>query len=853
MNLINWLKSPVAEALGWTLIHALWQGFVVVCTVALLLHLTRRSRAALRYQIGISGLLGQVLLSAVTFGWYYEPTQAVSQLALPASRSLFVMTVQTQTSWLTATQSFLNAHLPEVVWAWLVGVGLFGVRLVGGWLYVERLRQTATLPVPTALAEMADRMARQLDVSARLQVTARVTGPLVVGILKPVVLWPMGMLAHLSAADVEAVLAHELAHVRRHDYLLNLLQSVIEVVYFFHPALWWLSARVREEREHCCDDSAVAVVGDARVLARALARVEEWQRQAEEVPALALAFAGKRQLLLHRVRRMLGVPTKPLVSNNSLAGLTLLTLLLVSVSVYAVGRSEEPKVVRYEVGKGTSFGMTGRYDLQYVNWQGKRVSQPTLDRLQAQLNGLMSGTLSIRDVAENDRAILKMIIQNRYLTTAEKREEYRKSEDSLQAQLAAQSKQDGYITAVSAKRTAGPDALKKPGFVIDSVQIEGKWYRPEEYLKLAETKPQSNSVPRDTSRLRAAQRELEALTKKMQEDMQKHQPALERLSAEMAELSLKTSDYHKRLEPLAKQMGELGQKQGELARKQVAVHAELSRLSRLSDAKSRALLLQKEQQSEQLERQMGELEKQMEKLGDQFEPTQREMEPFHQRMSAIGDSISRLAEPTQELSEKIGELSSQIAEDAYEQAEKAMRMADDAFRAMEFGDRPARAPRARVPRTPGVSRGMVAPRAPRYPRTPRAAYPAYAPAPPAEALTPGAVPPPPPEPYPRPATRSKPAPTPRPATAPRPATVPKPPTGPKSGRVNSDFWQKQSDEALESDLTKKDEELISKVVASIKAVQQDMETNRSLKVARMSFGDGEKIKNITATVRNAND
>jgi bla regulator protein blaR1 len=787
MNLINWLKSPVAEALGWTLIHALWQGFAVVCTVALLLHLTRRSRAALRYQIGMSGLLGQVMLSALTFGWYYEPAQAVSQLALPVSRSLYVMTVQTQTSWLTATQSFLNAHLPEVVWAWLVGVGLFGVRLVGGWLYVQRLRQTATLPVPAALANVADRIARQLDVSARLQFSARVVGPMVVGIVKPVVLWPVGLLAHLSATDVEAILAHELAHIRRHDYLLNVLQSIVEVLYFFHPALWWLSARVREEREHCCDDVAVAVVGDARVLARALARVEEWQRQAEEVPALAMAFASKRQLLLHRVRRMLGVPTRPLVSNNSLAGLTLLTLLLVSVSVYAVGRSEEPKMVRYEVGKGTGFGMTGRYDLQYVNWQGKQLSQTQLNRLQTQLNGLMAGTITLSSVPDADRAILLAIIETRGLSIAEKRVELGRIMDSLRSMAANplnldidKTKAGRLPDTIITKAGRLPDTIIIEGsasdgvliangpvvHVIDSVFVDGKWVEQDKYYQRIYDLPSK----RDTSRLRAAQRQLEELTKKMQEDMQKHQPALERLSAEMAELSLKTSGYHKRLEPLTRQMGQLGAKQSELARKQAAIHAELSRLSRLNDAKAKTLLRQKEQQSEQLQRQMEQLERQMDKLGDQFEPTQKEMEPFHQRMSAIGDSISRLAEPTQELSEKIGELSSQIAEEANEQAEQAMRMAEDALRAMEVEGRPARESRAYAPRAPRYPRTATAPRAPRYPR-------AAPPAPPGPVAVPTPVEveapvsfPTPPEPTLRPATRPKPASTPRPATAPKPPT-----------------------------------------------------------------------------------
>lgn len=431
MNLINWLNSPVAEALGWTLIHAIWQGFAVVLSAALLLHLTRRGRAAVRYQIGMGGLLAQVLASAVTFGWYYEPRP----LAMPGtmlqanfSASLSMMAPVNE-SWLLKTQLFLNAHLAEVVWVWLVGVAIFGVRLIGGWVYVQRLKTTATVAVPAVLVDATARIAQKMAVSASLQVSARAAGPMVVGILKPVVLWPVGLLAGLSAADVEAVLAHELAHVRRHDFLLNVLQSMVEVLYFFHPALWWLSARVREEREHCCDDVAVEIIGDARILARALARVEEWQRTTEATPDLAMAFASKRQLLLQRVRRMLGVPTRPLVSNGSLAGLTLVTMLLLSVSVYAV-QQEKPKQKsappttstsspnspaktsrRHTVNKSTEYGMTEDNKVSYVIWKGQKLPATRVARLQSQLDQVMNGQLSFDVVKQPDRDILLTIIE----------------------------------------------------------------------------------------------------------------------------------------------------------------------------------------------------------------------------------------------------------------------------------------------------------------------------------------------------------------------------------------------------------------------------------------------------------
>ena len=113
--------------------------------------------------------------------------------------------------------------------------------------------------------------------------------PTVVGWLRPAVILPVAALANLSPAQVEAVLAHELAHIRRHDYLVNLFQTLAETLLFYHPAVWWLSARIRTEREHCCDDVAVAVSGDAVGYARALAELEAWR---VGTPGMALAATG---------------------------------------------------------------------------------------------------------------------------------------------------------------------------------------------------------------------------------------------------------------------------------------------------------------------------------------------------------------------------------------------------------------------------------------------------------------------------------------------------------------------------------------------------------------------------------
>jgi beta-lactamase regulating signal transducer with metallopeptidase domain len=354
MNLTDILSGPVANALGWTLLHALWQGFALVLPTAVILYLLRNRSSDLRYRVGVLALLAQLVLSIATFAWCFEPpVDIVNAANSPAMSQSLSMRWQALTQtlghqplpWYQQAQQFLQIHLSQFVFIYLIGVALFGIRLVGGWVYLQRLSQTAAQPVAKQWAGMTNTLRSAMAIRAVVQVreSARIVVPMVVGVVKPVLLLPIGLATHLSVREVEAVLAHELAHIKRHDYAVNLLQSLVEVLYFFHPALWWLSGRVREEREHCCDDLAVlAIGGDGRIMAQALARMEEIRlMQTAPTPTLAMAFASKRQHLLQRVHRMLGVPTRPFVSNSSLAGLTLATLLLVSASVYAVQKQDK--------------------------------------------------------------------------------------------------------------------------------------------------------------------------------------------------------------------------------------------------------------------------------------------------------------------------------------------------------------------------------------------------------------------------------------------------------------------------------------------------------------------------------
>ena len=181
--------------------------------------------------------------------------------------------------------------LAAVVFAWLIGVAVLFGRMAGGWWIVRRLHRASLAAPPSAWLPVGARLAAHLRISRAIHIveSASIDVPTVIGWMRPVIMLPIAAVANLSPAQVEAILAHELAHIRRHDYFVNVLQTFAETLLFYHPATWWLSGRIRAEREHCCDDAAVAVCGDAVGYARALTELERWR--VESAP-LAIAATG---------------------------------------------------------------------------------------------------------------------------------------------------------------------------------------------------------------------------------------------------------------------------------------------------------------------------------------------------------------------------------------------------------------------------------------------------------------------------------------------------------------------------------------------------------------------------------
>ncbi len=318
------LDPQVIQALGWTLLHFLWQGAALAAVFAGLSRVLRSAAPQWRYALAASTLLGMLALCGGTFHTLaapplsaaeHEPTCAASE-GLSCSGSVRVLPAVFAVPVSEPTRQQLERLLPAVVALWAAGVLLLSLRTFGGWVLVQRLKAKGLSPVPESLEATFARLREALRISApvRLYQSALVQVPTALGWLRPVVLVPAGVLVGLSAEQLELVLAHELAHIRRRDYLINLLQTAVETLLFYHPAVWWVSGRMRVEREHCCDDLAVAACGNPVGYARALADLESLGARR---PVLAMAASGGS--LFERVARLVAPPGSLSRSSRGLA------------------------------------------------------------------------------------------------------------------------------------------------------------------------------------------------------------------------------------------------------------------------------------------------------------------------------------------------------------------------------------------------------------------------------------------------------------------------------------------------------------------------------------------------------
>lgn len=368
--------DQVIERLGWTLVHSLWQFTLVAMFAAVALLAMRRRSAEARSAVLVGLMMVSVGLPIGTWVWqssrpvvsvtgkgvspepgvFAEPTEtagnespfppgtvqpSISQIprnipdpvgamvvlqdAPTSAGSVTVVPVAVpRSTWTERTTTLLRPWLSWAVAAWGLGVVLCSLRPLIGWLTLRRLRRVGVSPAGAEIIAALGRVSEQLSLNRRVKIlqSSLAQVPLVVGYLRPVILLPVSLVSNIPATQLEAILAHELAHIRRHDFVVNLLQIVVETLFFYHPAVWWLSHRIRVEREHCCDDLVVRTMNNRTEYGRALIAIEELRGR-----HTALALGASDGSLVARIRRIAGLPRER--SGVSVAsGMSILALLL---------------------------------------------------------------------------------------------------------------------------------------------------------------------------------------------------------------------------------------------------------------------------------------------------------------------------------------------------------------------------------------------------------------------------------------------------------------------------------------------------------------------------------------------
>jgi len=326
------VHTPMAHALSWALIHFLWEGAALAALLAAALFVFRPASAQVRYGLACVALCAMLAAPAVTLDILWPRLDAGAGLLIRSGAPAAALAPASSTP--DTPPAPPPDRLPWVAPLWMAGVLLFYLRTATSWAAAQRLRRQGTI---SASADWQDRLralARRLRVSrpvAMLESCLTET-PAVVGFLRPAILIPAGLLTGLPPEQVEAILLHELAHIRRHDYAVNVLQSLVEGLLFYHPAVWWVSGVIRAERENCCDDAVVAAIGDARGYATALAELE-WRRSVGQP-----AVAAKGGNLMRRIRRLLE-PEGP----RSIAGPVLgAAVLMASIRKSTIAASRTP-------------------------------------------------------------------------------------------------------------------------------------------------------------------------------------------------------------------------------------------------------------------------------------------------------------------------------------------------------------------------------------------------------------------------------------------------------------------------------------------------------------------------------
>lgn len=432
MNITEHLYHPAVNALGWALFHSLWQFALIAAILMLLLRFIRQASPTTRHNLTLMALLAMPITFVYTLVSQWVVFLRAQQVISLGFEDVVWLTHQGSTSFFMVPQNYpsflekFDAFTPMLFLIYLSGIILFSLIGLAGYfrLFIYKSRYSHPLPEKWA-GKVSDLIFKSgLAGDVKLFISSRISVPCVAGFIKPVILLPLSFFSGLSPAQIEAILLHEFRHIKRLDHYVNMLQNILETLLFFHPAVWWVSNQLRNERENCVDEWVVKTTGKPRVYAEALLLLESEKQSLILQPAMA-AVSGKNQLFT-RIKNIMSMKTRKINSGQKIA-----TLLLVVTAVVSLAWIN-PAFITVTPSNSDPFAETEILKASDGNQVAKAVPD-TLAKKQPQTIYLQDGTEVLwKDLSEKDREEIRKAIEDARLAISEAKHEvidYYRSEE----------------------------------------------------------------------------------------------------------------------------------------------------------------------------------------------------------------------------------------------------------------------------------------------------------------------------------------------------------------------------------------------------------------------------------------
>lgn len=329
------LSDQTANAICWTIIHSLWQASFVALVMSFYLKRYKKESSVIRYRISVMSLLFVLGFSVCTFLFYYINFGNPDIMSVALISSETVVALQNYNlvdGTIFSLSHWISEYFYVITSVWILGVLLFALRMFGSLIYLQRVRNSILSEVRPQLIHALNSVKEHLQIKEAVKIaeSKMISTPMVIGFFKPMILVPFGLINQLEIEEVEAILIHELTHISRNDYLYNLLISIVELCFYFHPAVWWISANIRSERENCCDDAVILHGKNPTIYAKALYKLESLRQR--RIPQLAMPLSNNKNQLLHRIQRIVNQPQNKSQIKEKLVATLLLCLALIGIT-----------------------------------------------------------------------------------------------------------------------------------------------------------------------------------------------------------------------------------------------------------------------------------------------------------------------------------------------------------------------------------------------------------------------------------------------------------------------------------------------------------------------------------------